>query len=1027
MLRQLHRRLFTGALTVLYLVMVFAVSAQRPLITSDVFFKTYGVLDGLPNQTVNAFAEDDEGFIWIGTLNGLSKFNGETFVNFNSSSDSLSIHNDEINEILPLGEELWLGTAEGLAVMDLESETFTHYPQPNRATYSLTIESIVKIGQELWIGYESNGNLKGSIIVFSLETREYLHRVGEESGINNVHSLFLDPDDKDKLWIASTTLYSCDIPSGNIKEHPSPYNYTPLRRGTTAFVKLSEHILLVATARYGLFKYDVKADTWSEPIKYNRGESGSFFSPNYIKHIAIKDEDEIFINSYDLGLLVYNHQTDQFSRYAVADDNPFATPSYRSHKTFVDSKRRVWHGYYSNFNVVIDDLQLVSLRSTSTTGDVSIPLVTSKTVEFFSDGRHYESAGRKIRRKNIGLKDAWNYAEKDNQGNCYYIYSDRLYKKSANADQVRLVLDKSIFTTGDEQRRWFKYFSIDNQDRLWITTELGNVIIYDPKKGARIVPIKDDNIGICKGTPEASYRIAHGPTETIISHACGLLIYDEQEDVLVDINDYLDTPIWNADRWTYTIAHLQDQTYIIGSFRQGLHILDLAKGETYSVSPELDNIIISTITSTDDNIAWCVTDAGIIYYNHDEQRHQLITSQDGLPEDYLIYQNAKVIDANTLVLGSPGNLVFVNTNKVKKNKPLLEPLLTSILVNNNPVVNNAYLESPGTLKLSAQQNDIEVQFSHRTNFSSNQANYFYQMKGLSDQWIDTRNTDHARFFELNPGKYTLTVANALPDSQDYKYKEINLEITPPYYATLWFRLLMLGLFGAILFYLYANRIQQVRSKLLLEQESKEKELLQDRNDLIQQQNKELKSLNHSKDKFFSVLAHDLRAPLAAFSGLGKQLNYHIERKNFRKIELLSNHIQQSSEKLTTLVDNLLQWSLVQTGRMSYQPVELSLGEVTATVCGQLHDISLQKEIIITRDILPRAIVVADSQAIHIIIRNLISNAIKFSHKGGEIIIESSIDNDDINLSIKDHGIGISQEQIDLVAKANLKCQNLKYS
>ena len=980
----------------------------------DEYFKEFTIDDGLPNQTVNCFAEDDQGFIWIGTLNGLSKFNGDNFINFHNSEDSLSLQNDEINEIIVDKNKLWIGTAEGLTSMDIGTEEFTHYYLPVSDDISQNIESMIRIQDQLWIGYESNSNQKGGIGVFSLQELTFTSIFGDDQGVNNVHELYQDPLDPNQLWIASSELYSYDISNHLVQKHLSPYEFAPLRRGCTSILRIDQDHLLVSTTRYGLLKYNTTTQQWSDPILYNKGKSLSFFSPNYVKLMTKVDTDRIFLNTYDLGLVIYYHKTDQFSRFEVAEDDPFTIPSYRSHRTFKDKSGRLWHGFYSNFCVVIDDLQMISLESTDAPGDISIPMVTAKGIEFISEDQHCLQTETSKINHNFGLSKPWNYAKQDANGNSYYLYDDALFLKRKNGNRLTKVVRKSSIPGYDDTRRVFKYFSIDQNNQVWITTGIGVVIVYHPVGGSRVVPIKEDRIGICTGTPEASYRVAHGPQETLISHACGILMYDPEEDVLIDINDYMNAPIWEAERWTYTIAHLTDQVYIIGSFRQGLHILDLAKKQSYPISETLDDIIISTITTTADTTAWCVTDAGLLYYDHNEAYFRLITSDDGLPNDYLIFQNAVPVNDSTLILGGHQNLIYVNTERIKKRRSSSTPIVTSVRANDQPVVSNFYLDKQGQIDLGHEQNDIEIQFSHLTSFEGETSTFYYQMEGLSDSWVDSRRTDHVRFFDLDPGEYSFNLASAYPINDKAQTASVSFKIASPFWATSWFRILSVLGMGSILYYLYTTRITKIRSLARLEQEEKENDQLKSKNELIQKQNKELQSLNLSKDKFFSILAHDLRAPLAAFSGLGKQLNYHIERKNFKKIEILSDHIQQSSEKLTGLVDNLLNWSLVQTGRFDYQAESISLAEVIATIVGQLQDVINQKDIKIQRKVKPQSIVSADSQSVHIIIRNLLSNAIKFSHPGDEICILSEHIDGRVDLKIIDQGIGISTDQIQLV-------------
>jgi len=991
-----------------------------PEIKTDVFFQSYTTEDGLPNKTVNCFAEDEQGFIWIGTLNGLSKFNGETFVNFNTSEDSLSIPHDEINEILVLDEILWLGTAEGLVSMDINSEKFIYYDLPYAEDYSQNIESILHINNELWIGYESNSNQLGGIAVFSLQELEYTRRLGIEEGVTNVHDLYLDPYDDQLLWVASSDLYSYDISEDQFTQHQSEYTFDPLRRGCTSVYRLDKDQLLVGTTKYGLLKYNPAHQKWSSPIRYNQGKSLSFFSPNYVKAMTALEDGRIILNTYDYGLVIYHPELDYFSTFKIAENNPFAIPSARSHKTFIDSKKRLWHGFYSNLNIEIDDLQVVSLYNTGIEGDVSIPIVRPDGIEFFVGNQHVLYKNQKPQKLSFGLNKAWNYAQRDSGGDTYYLYPEALYVRPSNHNHVQRVLDNRILHEKEPNRQKFKFFSIDKKGQIWITTESGEIIIYNKEKGAKLVPIKNNRIGICSETPEASYRVAHGPQETLISHACGILIYDKESHSIVDINDYFNEPLWEAERWTYTIAHLKEQTYLVGSFRQGLHILDLAKKVTYLVSPELTDIIISTITATDGHLAWCMTDAGIICYDHNLGAHKVLTTENGLTSIYNVFQKAVAMDDGRLVLGGPDHLTFINTDKVNFNTNIGSPIATTILANDEVILSNQYLNSKEFIKLNHEQNDIEIRFSHHTSFDGRPSDYYYQMSGLSDSWINTRNIDHVRFFDLAPGKYYLNIAHTHPEETEAAVNSISFFIAPPIWGTYWFRFLAIFSLGSLLYYLYASRVSQIKNQTLLDREEKENDELKSQNDLIQKQNLELQQLNESKDRFFGILAHDIRAPLAAFSGLGKQLNYHIGRKNYKKIEVLSDHIQHSSEKLTGLVDNLLNWSLLQTGKFEYDPQSVSLGEVTAIIIGELHDVINQKEVIIHRNIFPHSIVRADSQSIHIIIRNILSNAIKFSHVGGEININSSHENGHVDLTISDQGVGMSTKQIDDIMTDGIK-------
>lgn len=989
--------------------------SQLPPINSDIFFKTYTQDDGLSNPTVNCFEEDGDGFIWIGTLDGLSKFNGEEFKHFNNGTDSTSIINDEINEVLHIDDQLWIGSADGLILMDIETEVFSSFDLPNKENYSNTIESLVQLGDTLWVGYEANGNLSGALALFSIEEKKFLKINSDAGQLDNVHDIFPDPYDRDKVWVASADLYLTDRSLSEVQVFSLPHEQSPTRRGITEILSLNQEHLLVGSTR-GLYQFNSETKEWSQQMKYNMGKSQTVFSPNYVKSMVYQDTQTILLNTYDLGLVIYNHEENEYSRFQVAPNNPFCTPSYRNHTSFIDSKDRIWHGFYTGMTIVLSESQIVSLTDIGKVGETSIPLITDSGLELMIDGIHYARSDITKRLSKVAspFSENWLHVQKDQEGNSYYLFSDALYKKKNNTNTYVQVMDKSIITTGEESRKWFKFFSIDNQQRVWVTTELGYAARYESPNKRELIKIKNDKIGICQSTPEASYRVAHGDNETIISHACGLLIYDETSGLLLDINDYLNQPIWDSTLWTYGISYIGDDTYIVGTFRQGLYLLSLTQQTAKSISPQLENIIISNITSNQKGEAWCSTDAGLIYYNSQDNYSSVINKKQGLPNEYLIFQKPFFDANNNIRLLSPGKIIGIDNDKLSPSGISDKTIITSVNVDNGELHSNIYLSGITELELDYNQNDIEISYSHVTNFKNGPVSYYYKMNGLNDQWVDAKNTSSAIFFGLDPGAYEFQLLRGSSLSDQQNITSLSIEIKPPVWAMWWFRVLSLTMGLSIIYWLYNNRIKSIKNKMLLEQEEQQNSKLKEQNDIIQNQNIELVRLNQSKDKFFSVLAHDLRSPLAAFSGLGKQLNYHIERKNLKKVNMLSEHIQESAESLTTLVDNLLNWSLVQTGKIQYEPEDLSLGEIVASIKGQLKDVLYDKGIQLKTHISPHAIIHADNQAVHIILRNIISNAIKFSHPNSTIDISAVLENQRIKVKVKDGGVGISSERLEQV-------------
>jgi PAS domain S-box-containing protein len=174
----------------------------------------------------------------------------------------------------------------------------------------------------------------------------------------------------------------------------------------------------------------------------------------------------------------------------------------------------------------------------------------------------------------------------------------------------------------------------------------------------------------------------------------------------------------------------------------------------------------------------------------------------------------------------------------------------------------------------------------------------------------------------------------------------------------------------------------------------------------------LLELNAQKDKFFSIIAHDLRSPFSAIIGLSELLSILIKENDYQEIDICAKMIKQSSNQAMDLLMNLLEWSRAQTGRMDYAPETFELGDLITENKALFDVIAGQKSITIHK-VLPNELsVFADKPMISTVLRNLISNAIKFTKQGGDIKISAEKRSNEILVSIRDNGIGIAPARLE---------------
>ena len=177
---------------------------------------------------------------------------------------------------------------------------------------------------------------------------------------------------------------------------------------------------------------------------------------------------------------------------------------------------------------------------------------------------------------------------------------------------------------------------------------------------------------------------------------------------------------------------------------------------------------------------------------------------------------------------------------------------------------------------------------------------------------------------------------------------------------------------------------------------------------ISELNQKLNHLNNTKDKFFSIIAHDLRSPFNAIMGFSELLAEQIREKNYENIEEYADIIQNSSERTMDLLKNLLDWARLQTGKIEFKPVDFSLNDIVTETIALLNDAASQKSIQILNTINKEIKIHADPSMMGTILRNLISNAIKFSNPGGKITISTEQKENELVLLVSDNGTGISK-------------------
>ncbi|MEP2024980.1 MAG: tetratricopeptide repeat-containing sensor histidine kinase [Reichenbachiella sp.] len=189
-------------------------------------------------------------------------------------------------------------------------------------------------------------------------------------------------------------------------------------------------------------------------------------------------------------------------------------------------------------------------------------------------------------------------------------------------------------------------------------------------------------------------------------------------------------------------------------------------------------------------------------------------------------------------------------------------------------------------------------------------------------------------------------------------------------------------------------------------------IVRQRRRIIAAQRNQLEEVNRTKDKFFSIISHDIRGPISNFQGVSQLIHLLVESKDYDGLLKLGTMLDTSTKEVSSLLDNLLEWAMSQQGRMPYKPETIKLHELCNSNLSIMENLATAKQITLTEKIKEKVSITADKNSVSTIIRNLVSNAIKFTPEGGSVDLQLTYDLNMAVLIVKDSGIGIPKEKME---------------
>ncbi len=958
---------------VLLLITCFTVAAL-PAVAQPYYFKTYQVENGLSNNAVLSSLLDKKGFLWLGTLDGLNRFDGYSFKVFlPDKSVPKSLGNNYIHTLYEYNGMIWAGTEKGLFRMNPATEQFDHFAAGGEAA----IRDIKADG---------TGNIW---FVADFTLVKYTVRNGaiqrfEPAKYFDASSVCIGADSA--LWVATR--------NGCIKKYDAAHNsfisYNLYDHSPPAISNIINKIydsgqgfLLVGTAKQGIKQFDLRTGTYKDIIRANPDGT-----PIFVRDIISKDKDTYWIAT-ESGIYIYNSRQQSIHHLQKQYNNPWALSDNAVYTLCRDAEGGIWAGtYFGGLNYCPERYTFF---------EKFFPIANENSLT--------GNAVREIRADQAG--NLWIGTEDEGLNKLDAItHQFSSFKPSGKTTDISNTNLHGLLLTGDT---------------LWIGTFESGLDLFNIRTNKVMRHYQADG----KPGSFASnfiYSISRTPDGTILLvTAAG--IYR----VLPDRSGF--TPFPGLPQYVFYTSVLQDSKGLIwaGTSRDGLYFMDPQKGAQLL----LKNNRINQVMEDSRGNVWITTESGLYQYKRhtgawaayttkqgfpsnlmycileDEQHRQLwistskglvrfapetgqlriFTKANGLLSDQFNYSSAYEDNAGNMYFGSVKGMIRFNPASFVEN--LHEPpvYFTGFQVSNRELeiggkdgILHQSIIFTDTIRLPYNQSSFSINFAALSYSAPEMTQYAYKMEGLREEWTYLSTNRKVYFTELLPGKYRFRLKAANNSGQWNGHERLLfIEVLPPFWAS------------PLAFVAYVLSIILIGWLLMRNYTRRARERHQRRIELLEHEKE--KEIYRSKIEFFTNVAHEIRNPLTLIKGpLEKALK---KAANSPDIVTYLRMMERNTNRLVELSQQLLDFRQTEKEGFRLSFVRTNVSYLLKGLYETFQPIAEEQHFRYVLQ-LPEQDLFAylDVETFRKIAGNLIDNALKYG--AGEVHIQLAMETPDRN-------------------------------
>ncbi|UOB17806.1 hybrid sensor histidine kinase/response regulator [Abyssalbus ytuae] len=984
-------------------------------------FKNISTNNGLSQSSVIAIHQDKIGQMWVGTRDGLNKYDGEKIsVYRNKSLDSLSISNDDI---LCIKEDdkgfLWIGTYNGLNKYDPVQDTFKRFfrIKDKHSLVSNTVWCIEEIDNEIWIG-TTNG-----LSILDKENYKFkplFYKEKDSSGIQGSFITKILKTNNNDIWIGTSKGLS-----RLIKRNENEFSFKTYSLGLNKYIKSSELMIQdlleddcgniwIATKAQGIFLFNKQRD---EIIKLSNTGRYKDLKAIDFRSLAIDEQNNIWLGANNGIYVISKNGEIEFIN----------KPDLHKVKSiYVDANGSIWVGsYYGGLSLWdISNLNFTSINEKSALLNdnvVSSILSDSENNIFFgtegggiSIWNRYNNKIKIINKKKFNDLNSDNIKSlmltKDNHlviGTfakgmmAFDLKRNRVNKDYFHANLTGLINESSVYSIKKD---------IINPDILWIGTFGKGLIRYNSKN--KSFYNFDNNSNSDKSLTSNRVRIIlQGKGDKLwVGTQKGLnLISPVSDSSAIRVKHFFFDSATNSGVDILTVFEDHHHNIWVGAKSQGLFKFNGKNFERIKIISKENTTefksIHSILEDSKGNL-WLSSNQGIARYSPNTNETIIYNQTDGLIDNEFNNNSALKLDTNYMYFGGPSGVSCFHPESIHENKYVPQVLLTDFKVKNQSVGINASdsilkknIAFTKSLTLAYDKANFSINFSIPNFVNSDNNLYSYRLVGLDNEWTTTPHNE-AMYTIQNPGIYTFEVkgANNAGIWNDIP-TQLKIIVRPAPWRSWWaFTLYALligfGLFGLIWF-------------------SKSKTKLKHELELEHIENERIEELNKAKLQFFTNISHEFRTPLTLILGPLQQLliDYKGSNKMHQKLLVIENN----AKHLLQLINRLMDFRKLENDKLKLEASEddiiAFLNNIFLSFTDYAKNRNYEYTFNTTHD---KILVYYDSNKLEQVFFNLISNAFKFTKNGGSIAVNIYKDELNVVVEVEDSGIGVPNEHVDKI-------------